>query len=279
MRPRAFVVVASSMDAPIAELIHRELEKAGHRVLLSFADMPETEWWKDIHYSLGPGGTVIPVISSNSANSEWLLSICRLIDYELNPRSILLIPVLLGGVRYPGFLQPYRPLDLGSRDSPDIRVLLSQIEGFDSADLTGLSHTDLELLIMDLLREYGFTDVRRSVERVDPGDISAMLSRRDVFGNHVTEVWAVELKASRTSDTRSLSAFVDELKRAQVLTHGLFITTGRLTSAAREWLAAVSSRDRVVIRTMEGDELVALLVAKPGVLQKHLGTDGRGGLR
>jgi restriction endonuclease Mrr len=131
-----------------------------------------------------------------------------------------------------------------------------------------------EMLIGDLLRAYGFKLVEPASISGEGGfDFVAQSSMKDPFGRSEVVDWIVEARATRgPTSVHSLRAFLGVLSQRRE--RGLFVTSGQLTSLARDWLQQVARDGGPQISLIEGPEIKRLIVAKPNLLTKYFGGHG-----
>jgi restriction endonuclease Mrr len=136
--------------------------------------------------------------------------------------------------------------------------------------LDRLAPPQFEALIGDLLRAYGFKQVRRALGADGGFDFSAQVVKKDPFGRAEIVEWLVEVKSTRRqTDISSLRAFLGALSLRKE--HGLFVTAGQVTSPAKNWLEQVSRSGAPRVSLIEGPEVKRLVLAKPGLVAKYFG--------
>lgn len=261
----------SAQDKPTAQLLALRFQDAGIEV---FSDTPPIspggDWTQSVQERMRASDYMIVLLSTLGLQSQHLqkevLSAKTL--QELSDRSITVIPVLLDDVGLPGPLRDIQYVDFRSDPRAAVDALVSRFRSTFSTDLSHLSGEQFENLIGDLLVDLGLEverDVRVGFTRFD---YRANFRSSDPFGAPSNEVWLIEAKhysATRLS-VQVISEFVSNIQPIRHdATHFALITSGQITSAAREMTRAAA------IRVVEGVELKRLLLTRPHLVSQHFG--------
>lgn len=130
---------------------------------------------------------------------------------------------------------------------------------------------NLESLIIDLLVALGFSDINSVHSTRDFGyDIQATYPSKSPTGLIVPQLWFVTLKHRPTSrvstqDLAQALAFL-QVKKAD---KALFVTTGNLTVAARDYASKFQEEFTGKLEIWDRDQLVHLLSQNPDLQKKH----------
>jgi restriction endonuclease Mrr len=132
-------------------------------------------------------------------------------------------------------------------------------------DLDSLPWMQFEALAAELLTRYGY----RSIQVEEPAAGDKGYDLRAVHGSQDEEI-LVQVKSYRrngrvsVNDIRDLAGVV--LDRGA---HGLLVTTGQLTSVARQVLDRFNEAG-AQLQVLDGPALRQMLVANPDVARRHL---------
>lgn len=213
---------------------------------------------------------LVLLLSPRALESQWVQ---RELEYavstELRQRSITVVPFKVEPCKVPSYLARWSVIDATRDFSKATARLASLLRAAPQVNLDGLPPERFESLVGDLLRAYGFKNVRRALQSKDFGfDYSAQSVQRDPFGRAESVEWLVEVKAlRRQADLNSLRAFVGALSLRRQ--RGLFVTSGTITSPARAWLEDVARSGGPQLVLLEGIEVKRLVMAKPRLVEQY----------
>lgn len=154
----------------------------------------------------------------------------------------------------------------------------------DSAEMTlglvrfdDLSPTDFEEFCFDLMTESGFINVdwrKGTPKPASPSDrgrdIVASREREDIDGHRYTETWFVDCKHYRRGVPPEALQGTITWAQAERPSAVLFIASGYLTNAAKDWIATYERQQPPFrIRAWEMPQLRRLLVDRLDVAFKH----------
>ncbi len=247
-------------DDGAAGEIARDLEQRGVAVRLDRADIAWGESWADhVRRAVEQADTFVLVVSQDSSHhvADWAQAAAA-----LDRRGIDVVPVAMP----PPAIQDLagRPVLEYAGPSPGER-LADRIELGAVIDLDSLNWMQFETLTTELLTRLGYHPVE--VEGADVSDKGYDLA---VHGSQDGEEILVQVKSYRRSgrvsvnDIRSLARVV--LERGA---HGLLVTTGQLTSVARQVLGRFNDAG-AQLQVLEGPALRQMLVANPDIARRHL---------
>jgi restriction endonuclease Mrr len=274
--PRVFVSYAASDRAFADRLIDqlRDSEVAVHvdRVNLKHGD----QMLSAMRSQIEAADFLVLLLSPQALESPW---VPRELEYavstELRQRSITVVPLKVQPCRVPHYLEAWMVIDATRDFEKAVHKLAGLLRAAPLVQLERLDPRQFESLIADLLKSYGFTQVTTARGSMDAGfDFSAQSIQRDPFGRLETVDWLVEVKASRRqADLSTLRPFLGTLSLRKE--RGLFVTSGQVTTPAREWLESVVRSGGPRISLMEGTEVKRLVIAKPRLVEKYFGDKGQ----
>ena len=255
-------------DSGKAGEIARDLEQRGIAVLLDRADIAWGESWAaHVRSAVETADTFVLVVSQDSSRhvGDWEEAAAALDRRGIDVVAVAVPPPVIQDLAGRPVLE-YAGPSAGER-------LADRIELGAVIDFGSLSGEQFEALVAELLTRYG-TNTVRAAERTAEGDSGYDL--RAVHDSQDGEEILVEVKAYRRSGRVS----VNEIQRLAALVrergaHGMLVTTGQLTSVARQVLDRING-DGAQLQVLDGPVLHRMLVANPDIAQRHLTTPDSG---
>jgi TIR domain/Restriction endonuclease len=271
--PQVFLSFAQE-DKRIAHRIAEALRTSGTRVLYDSWELaPGDSLQSRITKSIAASDYLVVLLSTHSVQSRWVQSeLQATLLSEMDDRAITVIPVLVDHVTVPTSLRDRLYLDLTKNEELGIAQLQRQLSAAPDIDFSLLSYSSFESLVDALLTELGFETTRLNL----PGskdfgfDFSATFRGVDPFGHEQTTHWLVECKLykqERVSVTLLQKLFAILYATASQ-DHALVVTTGRLTSVARNFIAEWTKKTGRPLRVIDGNELTALLLKHPRLIKE-----------
>jgi restriction endonuclease Mrr len=257
-------LIAQLRDAEIAVHVDRVNLQHGEHILSAMRSQ------------IAAADFLVLLLSPQALESPWVQ---RELEYavstELRQRSITVVPLKVQPCRVPDYLAAWTVVDATRDFDKAVRRLAGLLRAAPLVHLERLDPREFESLIADLLKAYGFKQVRTALGSMDAGfDFSAQSIQRDPFGRPETVDWLVEVKAARRqTDMSTLRAFLGALSLRKE--RGLFVTSGQVTTPAREWLDSVVRSGGPRITLVEGTEVKRLVIAKPRLVEKYFGGKGQ----
>lgn len=271
-RSRVFLSYATE-DRSFAISIAKSLEARGVSVWYDLAVQVGSSLIDHISELISASDYLVVLISQNTKKSDWVMyELATAIKKELTARDITILPILIGDVEMPGFLQTYQSFDCRGEMESGIERLADQISAAPEIDFSRLTPEAFENLVADLLVKLQFTNIARSSPRQDVGyDFKAEYQRTDPFGLGTTETWLIECKFYRQSraDLKSIAQFLVNLSVFARTNRGLIVTNSQLTSVALEHLTSLESKTGQEIRVIDGTELKRLLIKHNDLVRKY----------
>jgi HJR/Mrr/RecB family endonuclease len=268
----------SGEDASAARTIARALKDADLSVWLDQWDLaPGDDLERMIKSAITGSDVAIILLSPAALESDWVnAEIEMVLAEELQRRGMEVVIALLSPSDLPDVLRSRQVVDLsGPNLTHQLERLVDRIRRTEMVDFAALTPARFEELVGDLLEALGFRiEMHRSV---DYGfDFRAVIDRLDPFGLPEIETWLVEVKAygMQRVSVNSIRQLVGVVASETSPTRGLLVTSGRLTSVAREYLQELSIRSGVRVRVIDGAELKRLVSSQPRLIGKYFGQSG-----
>jgi hypothetical protein len=247
-------------DDGTAGEIARDLEQRGIAVRLDRADIAWGESWADhLRSAVEQTDTFVLVVSQDS--SRYALDWAQAAE-ALDRRGIDVVAVAVP----PPVIQDLAGRPVLEYAGPSAGKRLADRIELGVMDLDSLSGMQFEALAAELLTRYGYHSIQ--VEEPAAGDKGYDL--RAVHGSQDGEEILVQVKSYRRSgrvsvnDIRDLAGVV--LRSGA---HGLLVTTGQLTSVARQVLGRFNEAG-AQLQVLDGPALRQMLVANPDVARRYL---------
>lgn len=210
-------------------------------------------------------------LSSNYSKWQEFETYIGLEKY-LSKRDITIIPVLLDKVALPDKLNTFLYIDLTTNFDSGLDVLVSQLKDTSKIDFSTLNGYQFENLIADLLQEIGFVDIKRNIVIGNSEiDIIGNYISLEPFGDTRVETWIVEVKLYKDSrlDVKSIQQIKNNFLRDTYFDKALLVTNGYLTSASKQALDLIKSKEKLDIRVIEGSELKRLILKYSTLINKY----------
>lgn len=217
--------------------------------------------------ALAANDIVLPLISKASLSSDWLqMGLGSLTSSsELRDRAITLLPLIVDNVSLPVSLSVLESIDLSQERSIRVGALVEKLSATRTNDFSRMSVKVFESATAGLLEELGFNLISKvSLDNHGVG-YEALLRSTDPFGGVSEQRWlAVILHQSRPRlDLRAIRQLAKLAESNLSFSGCVIVTSGRLTSVARDLVVSLSSRSRFSLRVVDRTELRQLLVKRP----------------
>lgn len=231
----------------------------------------EEELSSELVNSISSSDYIVIFISPNYSKWQEYETYIGLEKY-LSRRDITIIPVLLDKVVVPDILNTFLYIDLTENIDIGLNVLINQIQNTSKIDFSMLNGYQFENLVADLLQEIGFINIKRNITSGDANiDIICDYKYADPFGSIQLETWIVEVKLYSNSrlDISSIQQIKSQLLSNINYNKALIVTNGYLTSASKQALDLIKSKEQIDIRVIEGSELKRLLLNNNTLINKY----------
>jgi hypothetical protein len=258
-------------DHDVARRVADELTAAGVNVWFDFSEVKSGVAIEDqVNAALSSSDVVVVLLSSDSVRSEWVKAELRVaLSRDSANRGVTVVPALIGDCDLPDSLARMRYFDLRTDLSQGVARLAEEVFAVRKIDFSRLSPQQFEALVGDLLSEIGLSVTQTPRSRDGGFDFLAKYSSWDPFGTTSEEVWLVEAKLYRSArvGVENLRAMFSVLASVRGASKAVVVTSGRLTSAAREYLDMSAPAGE--IRVIEGPQLVDLLMRHPRLVSRY----------
>lgn len=251
---RVFLSYAQRDSGAVDEMAY-VLEQRGLSVWLDRSEIAWGESWvARIRNAVEAADTFVLVVSQASPDrvSEWEEAVAALDRRGIDVVPVVLPPPALRDLAGRPVLQ-YAGPSAGER-------LADRIELGTAIDSNRLSPMQFEAFAADLLTRYGYDTTYAA--RPDPGyDLRAVRDGEEIL---------VQVKAYRPGSRVSVS--VIQHLAALVLqrgVHGMLVTTGQLTSVAKQFLDRAGDAG-AHIQVLDSSVLRQMLVANPDIARRYL---------
>ncbi len=217
---------------------------------------------------LSSGDTFVLILSQNWVNSRWSQHEAALVETrEFDERGIMLVPVRIDDCTAPKYLQSWPTFDVQEDSNERIQSLVSRVAASEDLNLLDMQPAAFERLVRDLLNTQGFQFPPQQPGGDRGIDAYVTTQAKDPSGNSRQETWLVQAKHYRS---RIPLVALDELVMATAsrpaVTGALLVTSGQLTSVARQHLQESMSRTKSEVRVIEGGDIRRLLLQNPDLL-------------
>ena len=215
---------------------------------------------------------LILLLSPDALKSNWVkYELEYAIGKDWRERAITVIPVKVKPCNIPPYIASWSVIDTTRNLDSAIKKLTDLLRAAPEVSFEKFTPEKFEEFVHDFLREYGFKKIQPARGFQDYGyDFIAFYESKDPFGRKETIEWLVEIKAYKNrTNLSSLHAFAGVLSLRKESIRGLFITSGQLTSSAREWIELTQKKGGPEISVLEGTELKRLILTKKRLLKKY----------
>lgn len=240
------------------------------------------------HSVFGPGEEIAGALRGHLAASDYILLLLspealssQWVQYELeyavekdwHQRAINVIPIKVKPCKIPSYLDSSIVIDATRDFDKGARRVAELLKNTPLVQFERMNGLDFERFVIDFLKAYGFKNITRP--RSHGGsqyDFVARSRQKDPFGRSSTVEWIIEIKAFRhISDVGFLQHFLGAVsfRGAQ----GLYITTGQLTTPAKQLLEESEHFKGPKIAVLEGTDIRRLTLAKPRLVNKFFASE------
>lgn len=262
----------SFRDEDIARTVMNNFIEAGishneNKIRLGPDKMPSSRL-----VGLGSNDYLVLLLSEGLSTAS---NLSEQLEYTINKdwrqQAVTIVPVKVEPCDVPDYLKKWLVIDAIKNFDSTIEKLTKLLGSAGAINFNELSPLQFENMVFDLLKSYRFRTINRSKGARDYGyDFTARSNVQDPFGRPDSEEWIIEVKAlSRQTDVSALHSFLGTVSLRGGNSKGLFITSGQLTSIAREWLAEVEKSGGPKITVLEGAELRRLILPKHHIISKY----------
>jgi hypothetical protein len=274
-RPTRVFLSYASEDSLDARRVAQSLGEADFNVWLDeWRLTPGEELEAAISEAIRSSDKLVVLLSPHSAASPWVRSEFEqvLLRARMDRRGIDVIPALLAPSDIPEDLRSRGIVDLTQDYAAGLTLLTDRLRYSSAIDFRLLDGNAFNLLVADLLQRLGFVVESEWRPRPDRGvDLRATYRHSDPLGAVQETVYLVECKLyprerASVSGIRQLAKY---LLDAPEDVRGLLVTSGLLTSEAREYMEKASLPVLKRLSVLDGVALRRLLIQHSDLIRRH----------
>lgn len=271
-RPRQVFISYAYEDAPTARAIARSLGDEDFNVSLGEWPLdPGTDLQEGITRAIGTSDAAVVLLSRAAVESAFVRDeIELLLPRELDRRGIDLVPVVVGDCSIPENLRDRGVVDLRGQSQAQVQVLVQRLRQGSAVDMSSLSPDVFEELVADVLGVMGYA-VERPADPTDQRfDFTARNEERGSVDAISEEVWLVEVKhySSERVSPNVIKQFSHYLENSATR-RGILVTSGHLTSVAKEVLIEIDRQSGIELRVIDGTQLRHRILASREIVSRY----------
>lgn len=250
-------------------------KKTGLEVIIDYHNHPfEKDIFDEIRYSFNSSDFVLILLSkslfsTSSLNFEYKQEFFS----NARQRRVFLIPVLIEKCDIPSDFLEFEIFNLANDFEKGIDKLLRKINTIPEISFETLEYRTFEDLVYDLLRSYGFKNIKGQHMFSDTGvDFIAEYFAKNPFGQKSKQTWMIEVKFYSHSrfDIKAIKQLVELYKYSdRQPAKLLLITNSLLNSVIVEYLEELKKISFIDIQVIDGFLLKKLVSDKPRILKKY----------
>lgn len=261
----------SYADRDVAARIAEVLRREGVPVWFSEWELRPTDSIAEkIEGALSASDALVVLLSRAAVASSWVkLELSTFLARQLRDRAVSVIPVLLEDCEIPISLAGVVSIDLRHQFDEGVKRLSDQLVAVSRVDLAKLDPQTFEHLVADLLQKTGF-EVGAIGRSGDGGiDLIATNPAAELLSDR--PIWAVQVKhyRQRRVGVEALREFLGSMV-IKGMSSGLMVTSGNLTSVARDFVESVRPRG-LELRLIDGAAVTRLIIQYPDLVRKYFG--------
>jgi hypothetical protein len=274
-KQRKIFLSYSSNDKDKAMVLANKLMDTGFEVVSDYKNIPVGKnAFDEIKYLFQSSDFVLVLLSKSLFQSEYFkFEYTKDFFNQTQKRKITLIPVLIEKCDIPSDFLEYEIFNLISNYDKGLEKLLRKIKTIPEVSFEKLSPREFEELVSDLLKAYGFINIKHESKFGDTGiDMVAEYISRNPFGQKKKELWMVETKFYSRSrfDLITIRKLIGQYKYInKVDAKLLLITNSQFTSAVEDFLEVMRESNSVDVEVVDGLTLKKLIADKPHILNKY----------
>lgn len=273
-KKKRIFLLYSYADKEIAFRISEELKKRNIEIISDYNNLrPGTNIINELRYLVESSEIVLLILSKNYFESTYPnKELTGFLD-ETQKRKITIIPILIEKCNLPSDLLDYEVINLSKNFSDGLNKIIQRVQTIPEISFEGFSAYDFEKFIYDLLKEYGFKNVKAEFTNQDMRfDYIGEYSSKNPFGMRKKETWIVEVKFYR-EERFSINAIRElvEIKKGLLPADikMLLVTNSILTSVAEEYLNDIQKVENIQIDVIDGLLLKKLVSKRKRLLKKY----------
>lgn len=269
-KPFRAIISFGSSDKAVAGKIIKAFKNADIEVLADEFQPGSADLLTDrADIDLAPGDIVLPLVSKSSLSSDWVqIGLASLLSSsQLRDRAITLHPLIIDDVALPDSLRNLKSFDLSHSPSNRIKAAVEQLSAVRQFNFSGMSTGDFEDVTLVMLESLGLKIISPIGLGRQGGVYEALLNSNDSFGSTVEQRWIAVIRHSSRQhvDLRAVREIMKVGEDHPALSGCVLVTSGRLTSVARDLAVSLASKSRFQLRIVDQTELRTLFISRSSV--------------
>lgn len=264
----------SFKDKVVADKIIGDLKGANFNVITESDILKEGEnFLYSIKYYYEVSDFILILLSNNLINSNFFQNeFTDAFINETKKRKITVLPVIIEKCNLPSDFLSFEIIDLSRNYDEGIKKIIKKLNLIPNISLFELSPPKFENLIYDLLKAYGFKNIKRQSINDDLGvDFVAEYINKNPFGFKNKETWIFETKYYSQSrvDIKSVQQLQKVIENFNYPVTAALITNSNLTSVVEEYIQVLKNKFNTEIVVIDGDKLKKLISNRKGIVKKY----------
>lgn len=265
----------SYADKQKAMLLDSRLQNIGFDIITDYKDISYgNKIFDEVKYLFQSSDFVLVLLSKSLFQSEYFhFEYTQEFFQETRQRKITVIPVLIEKCNIPSDFLEYEIFNLTTDFDKGIDKLLRRIKTIPEISFDNLNHLDFEELIYDLLKSYGFKNIKREQRFNNRGiDFMAEYFSKNPFGQKQKEFWMIETKFYSESrfDIKTIRQVIDLHKYINKQDAKLLlITNSQINSVVENYLNDIRRENYLDIEVVDGLLLKKLIASKKRIVNKY----------
>ncbi len=273
-RKRVFLSY-SFADKEKAMLLADRLQNTGFDIVTDYKDISYGDKiFDEVKYLFQSSDFVLVLLSKSLFESSYFkFEYAQDFFQQTRQRKISVIPVLIEKCNIPSDFLEYEIFNLTTDFDKGLNKLLQRIKTIPEVSFENLNHRDFEEIIYDLLKAYGFKNIKREQRFNDRGvDFMAEYFSSNPFGQKRKELWMIETKFYSESrfDIKTIKQVLDLYKYINKEDAKLLlITNSQINSVVEDYINDIRRENYLDIEMVDGLLLKKLIVNKKRILNKY----------
>lgn len=273
-RKRLFLSYAYA-DKQKAMILAGRLQNIGFEIVTDYKSFSfDGIVFDEIKYLFQSSDLVLVLLSKSLFQSEYF-RIESMQDFfrQAKERKISILFVLIERCSIPSDFLEYEVFNLTTDPDKGLEKLIQKIRIIPEISLDNLSNKEFDELIYDLLKTYGFKNIKKEPHFSDGViDYTAEYFSRTPFGQRRKDVWFVDVKFYSESrlDIKTIQRIIGFYKRINKQEAKLLlITNGQLNSVVEEYLTEIKKEHLGDIEVIDGLFLKKIIACKQRIVKKY----------
>ncbi len=274
-RRRRIFLSYSYADKEKAMLLAERLQSTGFDIVTDYKDISYGDRiFDEVKYLFQSSDFVLVLLSKSLFESPYFkFEYTQDFFQQTRQRKISVIPVLIEKCNIPSDFLEYEIFNLTTDFDKGLNKILQRIKAIPEVSFEILNHRDFEEMIYDLLKAYGFKNIKRE-ERFNGREIDfiAEYFSKNPFGQKKKELWMIESKFYSESrfDIKTIKQVIDLYKYIDKEDAKLLlITNSQINSVVEDYLNEIRRENYLDIEVVDGLLLKKLIASKKRILKKY----------